>query len=290
METITYKRIGDIELKLDVHLPEMTASPPPVAILIHGGALILGSRDGIIDGLATRLLDAGVVVVSPDYRLAPETKLPEIWSDIVDVFAWVRESGPALFGADPERIGVHGNSAGGYLSLMSGCRIDPAPRVVASYVGYADIFGKWYTEPDAWYCAQEPIDEAYARSTVGQGTPTDSNTGLDRNAYYVYMRQQGLWADEVGGLPQEELKDYCPIEIATDKYPPTLLYHGTADHDVPYAESKHFAAKLVTLGVEHRFLTLEGVDHSFEGASEKDVEHIHEQTAAFMLRHLRSDA
>ncbi len=286
MESITYKRINDIELKLDVHLPDSSASSKPVAVLIHGGALILGSRDGIIDGLATRLLDAGVVVVSPDYRLAPETKLPEIWSDIEDVFTWVRESGPGSFGIDPERIGVHGKSAGGYLSLVAGCRIEPAPRVVASYVGYANIFDTWYTEPDPWYCAQDPIDETYARTTVGQGTPTDSYTGLDRNAYYVYMRQKGLWADEVGGLPREELTTYCPINIATESYPPTMLYHGTADHDVPYEESKNFAAKLESLGVEHRFLTLEGVDHCFEGASEADVERVHDECAAFMVERL----
>jgi acetyl esterase/lipase len=287
METITYKRIGDIELKLDVHLPEMTASPPPVAILIHGGALILGSRDGIIDGLATRLLDAGVVVVSPDYRLAPETKLPEIWSDIEDVFAWVRESGPALFGIDPERIGVHGKSAGGYLALMSGCRIKPPPRVVAAYAGYASLTGPWYLQPDPWYCSQEPIEETYARSTVGLGIPTDGNTGMNRSAYYTYLRQNGLWSSEVGGMSVEALRNYCPIDLASKAYPPALLYHGNADHDVPFSESENFAAKLDALGVEHRFLPLEGVDHIFEGASEKDVEHVHEQTAAFMLGRLK---
>jgi dipeptidyl aminopeptidase/acylaminoacyl peptidase len=57
---------------------------------------------------------------SNDYRLAPETKLKGIIEDIRDALNWARNEGKVLFNIDPDRIGVVSNSAGGYLTLMSG--------------------------------------------------------------------------------------------------------------------------------------------------------------------------
>ena len=51
------------------------------------------------------MLGYGYAIVSIDYRLAPETKLPGIIDDLRDAFRWVREQGPSRFGIDPERIG-----------------------------------------------------------------------------------------------------------------------------------------------------------------------------------------
>ena len=42
------------------------------------------------------------ILVSIDYRLAPETQLPEVIADVEDAFRWIRKEGPKLFGADPE--------------------------------------------------------------------------------------------------------------------------------------------------------------------------------------------
>ena len=53
------------------------------------------------------------MVVSIDYRLAPETKLPAIVEDVQDACRWVRERGPKLFRIAPERLAVMGGSAGG---------------------------------------------------------------------------------------------------------------------------------------------------------------------------------
>ena len=72
------------------------------------------------------LLDAGYIVVSIDYRIAPETKLPEIVTDVEDAFGWVHEHGSELFNADTRRLVVIGTSAGGYLAMMMGYRAQPA--------------------------------------------------------------------------------------------------------------------------------------------------------------------
>ena len=78
------------------------------------------------------MLEAGHVLISLDYRLAPETQLAEIVHDVEDAFDWIRRNGPRLFKIDPTRIAVAGGSAGGYLTLTSGFRVRPRPAVLLS--------------------------------------------------------------------------------------------------------------------------------------------------------------
>jgi acetyl esterase/lipase len=66
-------------------------------------------------------------VVSADYRLAPQAKLPEIIEDVRDFMRWVREKGPELFHADATKVIVAGSSAGGYLTMMTGI-LEPRPK------------------------------------------------------------------------------------------------------------------------------------------------------------------
>jgi acetyl esterase/lipase len=83
---------------------------------IHGGALIFGNRGMLPADERERFLRAGYVVVAIDYRLAPETKLPEILNDVEDAHRWIREKGPALFRIDSDRVVAVGQSAGAYLA------------------------------------------------------------------------------------------------------------------------------------------------------------------------------
>ncbi|MAG36050.1 MAG: hypothetical protein CL878_07390, partial [Dehalococcoidia bacterium] len=134
-------------VKLDVY-PAVGAGPTPVLVWIHGGALISGGR--ALRGeartwLRERCVSAGYTVVSIDYRLAPETKLPAIVEDVQDAFRWVRGAGADRFNLDPDRIGVLGHSAGGYLTLMSGYSVEPRPNVLVSFYGYGDLIGEWYS-------------------------------------------------------------------------------------------------------------------------------------------------
>lgn len=85
----------------------------------HGGGWTLGTLDSI-DGpcreLATR---ANAVVVSVDYRLAPEHPFPVAVDEAAAAVEWVVETAPS-FGGDPGRLGVSGTSAGGTLALAAG--------------------------------------------------------------------------------------------------------------------------------------------------------------------------
>ena len=74
----------------------------------------------------------GFVLVSIDYRLAPEVKLPAVIEDVQDAFRWLREQGPKQLRIDPDKLVVSGGSAGGYLTLMTGCCVKPRPPMMSA--------------------------------------------------------------------------------------------------------------------------------------------------------------
>ncbi len=103
MTTYTYKKVGGLEIRADVYRdPAMKPDRRPVLMWIHGGALIMGGR-GNRPRFAPALSAAGIVMVSIDYRLAPETRLPEIIGDVGDAYRWIHERGPDLL--EPTRNG-----------------------------------------------------------------------------------------------------------------------------------------------------------------------------------------
>ncbi|MDN4174649.1 alpha/beta hydrolase [Nocardioides sp. SOB77] len=99
-----------------VHVPTSGRPEPSGALVwIHGGGTIMGTAaqdDRLCSELAR---DVGVVVVSVEYRLAPEHPFPAPLDDCAAALAWLHEHAVEL-GVDPERIAVGGASAGGLLA------------------------------------------------------------------------------------------------------------------------------------------------------------------------------
>jgi len=288
--TYPYKIVENREILADVYAARGDR-PRPTIVWIHGGALIMGHRENISDRQRDGYLDAGYAVVSIDYRLAPETKLPAIIEDLQAAFRWVGQKGPELFNADPTRIAVIGHSAGGYLTLMSGFCVEPRPRALVSFYGYGDIVGPWYRKPDPFYCQQTLVTKEEAYRAVGQpgisGTPGQN----DRWRFYLYCRQQGLWPKEVAGCdPQTEqdaFRPYCPVHNVTADYPPTLLLHGDRDTDVPYELSVMMAGALARAGVEHELITIPNGGHGFDGSGDPLAADAFGRVLAFLDAHLR---
>jgi len=261
-ETFTYKTIGDTAVKADVYRLSGEGLRPAI-MWIHGGALIFGNRGMLPADERDRFLRAGYVVVAIDYRLAPETKLPEILNDVDDAHRWIREKGPALFRIDSDRVVAIGQSAGAYLALMAGARVQPRLKAVVSFYGYGDISGEWYSRPDAFYLSGPRISKERAYRVVGGQTLSESPTS-PRSDFYVYCRQNGRWPHEVAGLDpdteSEKLEPYTPERLVTSEYPPTLLLHGDRDTDVPFQMSERMAAVFTRHRVEHRLQRMEGSD------------------------------
>ena len=81
LRTYVYKTVGDLAIKADVYAYQDERVRPAV-VWIHGGALINGHRAGVSGRVRRMAQENGYVLVSIDYRLAPETQLPEIIRDL----------------------------------------------------------------------------------------------------------------------------------------------------------------------------------------------------------------
>jgi acetyl esterase/lipase len=290
MKTYTYKVAGSCPIKADVYATS-TDKTRPVVVWIHGGALIMGHRGGIDRALRDKVLQAGYVLVSIDYRLAPETKLAGILEDVQDAYRWVREKGPELWHVDPAKVAVMGGSAGGYLTLTTGYRVMPRPQALVSFWGYGDIAGAWYSRPDAFYRRVPLVSKEEAYKAVGGSVISESSGKNNRSRFYLYCRQQGLWPKEVAGHdPDTEPRafdPFCPLRNVTAQYPPTLLIHGTKDTDVPYEQSADMDRELTRKGVEHELLTVPDGGHGLAGVKPEMVAKTQEHVLAFLKKHLR---
>ncbi|HSW11491.1 MAG TPA: alpha/beta hydrolase [Solimonas sp.] len=104
------------DLKLRLYVPE-GQGPFPLTLFCHGGGFVacsLDTHDNVCRSLAAR---AQTLVVSVDYRLAPEAPFPAAVEDALAALAWLREHA-AEIGGDGTRIGVAGDSAGGNLAAV----------------------------------------------------------------------------------------------------------------------------------------------------------------------------
>jgi acetyl esterase/lipase len=289
--TFTYKRAGGCPIKADVYQPAAGSGRAPILVYIHGGCLIYGSRKGINPRQLEQYLRAGYAVVSIDYRLAPESKLPEIIEDLEDAFRWIRSRSAGSFAGDPERLAVVGHSAGGYLTLMAGCRVAPRPKALVAFYGYGDIAGDWYRKPDPFYCQQPPVSAAESGGEAGP-VISEPYDGRGKDLFYLYCRQNGLWPLAVGGRdPDREpsfFAPYCPVRNITADYPPTLLLHGDRDTDVPHQQSALMARALSDCQVEGELITMAGFGHGFDSDMENPVvRDAFARVLGFLERHLR---
>ena len=285
----TYKTVDKLEIQADVYSSKADR-PRPTLIWIHGGALIMGDKRGIHGTFCDPLLAAGFAVVSIDYRLAPETKLAAILEDVQDACKWVRDKGPKLFQADPGRIAVAGNSAGGYLTLTTGYRVEPKPRALVAFWGFGDIMGDWVSKPNAFYRRQPLVTREEARQAVGTMPLTTPAAKNSRGRFFLYCRQQGVWPQEVAGLDSKDARafdPFCPIRNVTAQYPPTLLIHGTKDMDVPYEQSADMDRELTKHRVDHELIAVREAGHGLVDAKPEEAVEALTRAVAFVKKHVR---
>ncbi|MEU9269103.1 alpha/beta hydrolase [Streptomyces sp. NPDC048251] len=104
---------GAPEVRLRVYVPDRLAAPAAIYD-VHGGGFMLGDVEGSHANNLRFARELGVVVVSVDYRLAPEAPFPAGLEDCYAGLVWTSKHAPEL-GVDPDRIVLHGGSAGGGL-------------------------------------------------------------------------------------------------------------------------------------------------------------------------------
>lgn len=105
------------EIPVRIYRPDDARAAKPALIWFHGGGWVIGSLDGADFGCRMMANASGCVVISVDYRLAPEHKFPTAVDDCMGVTQWIAENGASL-GVDGSRLAVGGDSAGGNLAAV----------------------------------------------------------------------------------------------------------------------------------------------------------------------------
>jgi acetyl esterase len=223
------------ELPVRIYRPEGEA-PFPALVYFHGGGWVIGSletHDGSCRELANRI---GCVVVSVDYRLAPEARFPAAAEDCFAATQWVAEHARELR-IDAGRIGVGGDSAGGNLAavvaLMARDRRGPALRhqLLIYPVTDADFSRASYRENAEGYLLTTKAMEWFWSHYVPDATKR------------VEPYAAPLRATELAGLP-----------------PAFVL---TAEYDPLRDEGEAYARRLEQAGVPTRLERYDGAIHGF---------------------------
>lgn len=296
--TVTYRKVDRLEILADVYRPRGN-NVRPMIVYIHGGALIRGSRllttdYHVLTQVRSFAEENGYALVSIDYRLAPETKLPAIVSDIEAAFAWLGGDGAKCFHLNTDRMVVVGDSAGGYLTLTTGYRVHPKPKALVALYGYGELNADWYAKPNPYpkYNVRKITKEEAMQQTDGTVISDASFRKGDSGKIYMYYRQTGLWPQEMSGFSTgsiaKDIAPYEPVKNVTREYPPTLMIHGTQDTDVPFDESLKTAEQFKRHGVPYILRSIDEGEHSFDGGSPAQIEDAYMTMREFMLKYLEA--
>jgi len=99
-----------------IYTPTKRNFSAPIIMYIHGGGFVLGSLEHVDRTVRLLARDTGAIVISVEYRLAPEHPYPAGLEDCKAAFDWLVTHANDVFGADPKRIAIGGDSAGGNLA------------------------------------------------------------------------------------------------------------------------------------------------------------------------------
>jgi acetyl esterase len=148
-------RLGEA-VRADVIVPPGTP-PFPVLLYLHGGGWSVGSPASHAKLARQLCVGAGAVVVSVDYRLAPEHPFPIPLEDCVAAARWTRANARA-HGGDPERLAVGGDSAGANLSaaVINDLRAEVAFRAALLIYGAFDLEASW-RDYDRYAPEEDPL-------------------------------------------------------------------------------------------------------------------------------------
>ena len=101
-----------------MYKPNGVTGPLPVIVYYHGGGWVIGSIEVYEPSCKALAANTGAIVVSVDYRLAPEAKFPNAHEDSYAAYKWARDNA-ASFGGNPAKVAVAGESAGGNMAVTT---------------------------------------------------------------------------------------------------------------------------------------------------------------------------
>ena len=236
---LVYGHKDGLAMTLDVLKPRAGANGAAVLYMVSGGWVSRWSPPKESADRFQFLLDKGFTVVIVRHGSSPRYQVPDAVADVRQAVRFVRFHAKE-WGVDPNRLGVHGGSAGGHLSLMLG---------MASDAG----------DPAADELVMRESDRV--ASIVAYFPPVDLRT-MARGAVPATPGQRFPALN----FEKEKAADISPILFVTPDDPPTLLIHGDADTTVNISHSQRMFQALQENKIKSNFITLPGAGHGFRDA------------------------
>ena len=227
-----------VDIRLRIYWPD-AAAPLPAIVYYHGGGHVIGSLD--THDLVARNLCAGAeaLVASVDYRMGPEHRFPAAVEDSFAALEWVRTNAQEL-GADPDRIGVHGDSAGANLAAVV--------ALMARDVGSPRLRLQSLVYPVADY---RLVGDSYDKFAEGYGLLTRESMVWFRNHYLQSPTDAEDWRAS-------------PIKAPSHgSVAPAIVI--TAECDVLHDDGERYAEALRGAGVLVEYKEYPGMIHGFFG-------------------------
>ena len=189
---------------------------------------------------------------------------------------------------------VCGGSAGGYLTLVTGYRVQPKPKALVAFWGYGDLVGDWYSKPSPHprHNPRKFTKEEALKQTDGTVISDSRQRKGDGGIIYLHSRQNGTWPKEVTGFDPtteaDKIAPFEPVRNVTKDYPPTLLIHGTQDTDVPFEQSTMMAEQFKRHGVPHTLKAVEKGEHGLAGGDPKQIQDAYATMREFIIHHMET--
>ena len=226
------------EIRLRLYWPNATG-PVPAIVYYHGGGHVIGSLD-THDFIARNLCaGAEALVVSVDYRMGPEHKFPAAVEDSFAALNWVHANAASL-GADPGRIGVHGDSAGANLAAVV--------ALIARDAGSPKLRLQSLVYP------------------VGDYTLSGASYGKYAQGYGLLTRESMVWFGRHYLRSPDDAEDWraSPLKAASHVgVAPAIVV--VAECDVLHDDGESYAEALRRAGVPVEYREYAGMIHGFLG-------------------------
>ncbi|KAK3701471.1 hypothetical protein LTR37_015445 [Vermiconidia calcicola] len=290
-KTFVYKSVGNLDLSLDLYLPDEPRQIP-VVLWFHGGGLLQGRRDQLAAWMRKGVQTYKYACVSADYRLAPQTGVQDIFEDVKDCVNFIRNDLSANVDEgvlDVTRLAVSGSSAGGYLALLAGLYADPKPTVIIPIYPITDPLGSFFTNPQppalGRYLASK---EEMARYLDPKAEPVANCGPLPEDArMHMYSRMLDA-ANLAELLGISDPKVAAPFRISRCVYqhrlPPAYIVHGDADSAVGVEQADEVVGAMLGCGIEVQYERSHGKDHFLDTGADYE----NDAFFSFMLKHLDS--
>jgi len=257
---VTYCTVDGVDLKMDLYYPSNGTGPFAVTMYVHGGKWSKGDKAegaGAIE--IPELQEAGFLVVSVNYRLAPEYQFPAMIEDVKCAVRSLRAHADE-YNLDPNRIGVWGGSAGGHLAALLGTANESAGFDVGEYLEYS----------------------SRVQAVVDMFGPADLTVQFEGG----YESASPVFDDFDPALAS-------PVTYVSADDPPFLLLHGEKDTLVPIEQSEILLAALQSVGVRAQLVRVANANHAFKpdgGQISPSRQEITQLVVAFFDETLKGDA